>query len=59
MSEIKTISEPAREIPVRCEVDVLVVGGGPAGIMAAEAAAESGARTMLIENRGFWEAISR
>ena len=53
MSEIKTISEPAREIPVRCEVDVLVVGGGPAGIMAGEAAAESGARTMLIENRGF------
>ena len=48
MSEIKTISEPAREIPVRCEVDVLVVGGGPAGIMAAEEAAESGARTMII-----------
>lgn len=53
MTSIKTISEPAREIPVRREVDVLVVGGGPAGIMAAEAAAMDGARTMLIESRGF------
>jgi hypothetical protein len=25
----KTITEPRREIPVRAEVDVLVVGGGP------------------------------
>ena len=25
-----TITEPQREIPVRAEVDVLVVGGGPA-----------------------------
>lgn len=33
-----TITEPQREIPVRAEVDVLVVGGGPAGIMAARAA---------------------
>lgn len=53
MTTIKTISEPAREIPVRREVDVLVVGGGPAGIMAAEAAAKGGASTMLIESRGF------
>ena len=36
---MKTVKEPAREIPVRSEVDVLVVGGGPAGIMAAQAAA--------------------
>ena len=36
---MKTIKEPAREIRVRADVDVLVVGGGPAGIMAAEAAA--------------------
>ena len=32
---MKTIKEPARDIPVRAEADVLVVGGGPAGIMAA------------------------
>jgi hypothetical protein len=41
-----------REIPVTGEVDVLVVGGGPAGIGAAVAAARSGARTALIERNG-------
>ena len=51
---MKTIKEPAREIPVRDEVDVLVVGGGPAGIMAAQAAAlVKGTKVMLIESRGY------
>ena len=36
---MKTIHEEARDIPVRDEVDVLVVGAGPAGIMAAQSAA--------------------
>ncbi|MCQ2135391.1 MAG: FAD-dependent oxidoreductase [Bacteroidales bacterium] len=50
---MKTVKEPAREIPVRAEVDVLVVGGGPAGIMAAQAAAlQKGTKVMLIEQRG-------
>lgn len=34
-------------------MDVLVVGGGPAGIMAARAAAGKGLRVMLIESRGY------
>jgi len=46
------ITEPAREIPVIAEVDVLVCGGGPAGTAAAIAAARAGARTMLIERYG-------
>lgn len=36
---MKTYLEPAKELPVREEVDVLVVGADPAGIMAAQAAA--------------------
>ena len=50
---MKQIEEPARRIPVRAEVDVLVVGAGPAGIMAAEAAADEGLKVMMIESRSF------
>lgn len=53
MTDIKTISEPARDISIRAEVDVLVVGGGPAGIIAAKAAAEDGLRVMLVDSRSF------
>ena len=48
-----TLTEPSRETPVYKEVDVLVVGGGPAGIMAALGAAEKGLRVMLVENNAF------
>ena len=49
----KTIEEPARRIPVYGEYDVAVLGGGPAGIAAAVAAARAGRRTLLIERYGF------
>ncbi|WP_276480828.1 FAD-dependent oxidoreductase [Paraflavitalea pollutisoli] len=49
----KTFTEPAREIAVRKETDVLVIGGGPSGIMAALAAAEDGLNVMLVESRSF------
>jgi len=45
----KAIIEPSRETPVCHETEVLVVGGGPAGIAAAVAAARNGADTTLIE----------
>lgn len=40
-------------IPVSGEMDVVIVGGGATGIAAAIAAARNGARTLLIEQRGF------
>lgn len=47
------ITEPAKNLPVRLEVDVLVVGGGPSGITAALAAAEDGLNVTLIDSRSF------
>ena len=43
----------ARDVPVVHEADVLVIGGGPAGIGAAVGAARGGARTVLVERYGF------
>jgi len=47
------LREPARDLPVLARPDVLVAGGGAAGIAAACAAARAGARTLLVERHGF------
>jgi len=50
---LKYIREPERRLPVRGEYDVVVLGGGPAGIAAAASAAGHGRKTLLVERYGF------
>lgn len=46
---MNTYLEPAKELPVYGEFDVIVVGGGVAGMSAAIAAGRSGVKTLIIE----------
>ncbi len=47
------IVEPERKVPVLAETDLLVCGGGFAGVAAAVAAAREGAKVWLVERYGF------
>ncbi len=53
MTPRETIDEPARSIPVLGDYEVVVLGGGPAGIAAAATAAGLGRRTLMVERYGF------
>jgi hypothetical protein len=44
--------QPPRELAVLHQTDVLVVGGGPAGVVAAIAASRAGAKVTLVERYG-------
>ena len=46
------ITEPESRTPVIAETDILVIGGGSAGLAAAVAASRAGARAMLVERYG-------
>jgi ribulose 1,5-bisphosphate synthetase/thiazole synthase len=47
------VHETSREVPVAAEVDVIVAGGGPAGLGAALGAARGGARVLIVERNAF------
>lgn len=48
---MKTIIEPAKEIPVVQEVDICVLGGSCTGVFAAVRAARLGARVAIVEKQ--------
>jgi len=50
---MNTVREPAQDVPVVAEADVVVIGGGPAGFAAGVAAARAGARTLVVERYGY------
>jgi len=50
---LSSIVEKVRETVVAAEVDVIVAGGGPAGLAAAVAASRNGAQTLLVERYGY------
>ena len=50
--------EKERQIPVRGDYDVIVVGSGPSGMGASLAAAMGGAKVLLIESQGSVGGIS-
>jgi hypothetical protein len=52
-STVETLMLPPRQAIRAGSVDVLVVGGGPAGLGAAIGAAQAGARVALVERYGF------
>lgn len=47
-----TLNEPARNIPLAGDYDVIVCGAGPAGVAAAIEAGRTGAKTLLLEVHG-------
>jgi len=51
------IKELERKIPILTETEVLVVGGGPAGISAAIAAAREEVDTILLERYGYFGGV--
>jgi hypothetical protein len=52
------VTEPQRSLPLHGTYDVVVLGGGPAGIAAAQAAAGEGASVLLVERYGFLGGMS-
>jgi hypothetical protein len=56
---VESIIEEAGTVNIYRETDVLVVGGGPAGIGAALSAARNGAETILLERFGYLGGLAK
>ncbi len=53
MSQSKSIFERERSTPILGEYDIVVLGGGPAGLIAAAVAGRAGHSVLLVERHGF------
>ena len=53
MTSLQLIDEPGGKVPVVAEADLVVVGGGPAGISAAVAGARNGLSVVLLERYAY------
>ena len=53
MPNVRFIEERPHSTPVRYETQVLVIGGGSAGVSAAVAAARNGADVTLVERGNY------
>ncbi len=51
--EAERVQQAGSALPVWAKYDLVVVGGGPAGISAAIAAGRAGVRTLMVEQAGF------
>ena len=49
----RLLYEPPRSTPIKAETEVLVIGGGSAGVAAAVAAARNGTKVILVERLGY------
>lgn len=51
---MSSVTEPKKEIDIIDDVDVVIVGGGPAGVASATTVSELGLSTIIIEKNGFF-----